>query len=180
MINWFKIRATKLIKCLAIVLVGAFFITIFRASHLTSNPSLGGLYLLADTTTTATTIGTWYDMNGRFGDGYNVNFTADTDGLIYTGESKLFYFAGSSNASVDKVCTITYGLFKNSETSPIDVGFATPVTFSHANSYNDFSLTRFVWLSTSDTIKIKFKSTASTTVLETNQLSVSLFQLRVL
>ena len=159
-----------------ILILGISFIFVLKSSYLVT-PAIGGLHLLSDSTTTMATLGTWTPLIGRFGDGNNIRFELTTSGLVYKGETSKFLFNGSSNAKSDKVALITYGLFKNSETEPIDYGFESVMNFEHANSCNGLSITRILTLYKNDTLNVKGKSSVNATDLTVGKLNVTFVQL---
>lgn len=136
------------------------------------------VYLAADSTTSLTTASTYYPIKARFTNGNAVDFTLIPNvGIKYTHpDSHTFIFFGSSNAYANKSCTLTYGLFKNSEANPVNGG-VTPVTFSNANSYKDFSINRQCTLTQNDTLKFKMMSSFDNTDITIKTLNLTIIQI---
>ena len=125
-------------------------------------------------TTTLTTAGDYYSIDGTFSDGDCKNFTVASDGTItYNGnDGTIFQFVGVSDLEVDKACEITYALEKN---SVIDTTSTTPHTFVAASKIDGIAITRVISLNNGDVLKIKAKSTVNTTLMTANTLFLTFF-----
>jgi len=87
----------------------------------------GQLRLLATTDTLLATAETYYKIAGLMGDGYSRGFTVENNQLIYNSIKKnYFLFNGASDLQVNKLCELTYSLYKN---DVLVTGAQTPHTF---------------------------------------------------
>ena len=117
--------------------------------------------------TTITDADTYYSIAGTFTDGACQGFNVASDGTITCLSSGCFLLNGVSDLQVDKACTITYALEKN---SVIDTTSTTPHTFSSASKIDSISITRNVYLEKGDVLKVKAKSDTANTTMTANTL----------
>jgi hypothetical protein len=141
----------------------------------TSSPVVnrGQLKLSAPETTTLTTIGQYYQINGVFTDGSVNNFTLAADGtLTYHGPDCAFLMNGSSDYASDKTAEVTYGLYLNGVLAP---GAETPHDFDAANKTENIAINVLVDLTAGDYINVYAKSDSATTVISLASLIVTFY-----
>ena len=111
---------------------------------------------------------------GTFTDGNIHNFTVDSDNarLIYTGEDGVFLATGISDLSIDKIGTVTYGLYKNGE---LVEGAETEHTFQTSARTSNISIVRICPLEKGDYIEVWAKSTDKTMALTVKTLMLTLW-----
>ena len=148
----------------------------FYTGNYRQNPHYKGCARLDDTQAPITAIltdsATWYKLSDNIVDGDCVGFELDGSGtLTYTGPNgKVFLFVGNANIKADKVCDVTFALYKN---GLIKSDAKTPVTFDHANSYQQISINRGLSLNHGDTLEVFANSSVNTTALNVFFFSIS-------
>ena len=133
-------------------------------------------YMTPETNVTLTTANEYYTIKGTMNNGTSFGWSCIGDSAIVYSykDSCIHTFWGNSDMKANKLCTITYALFRNSEAAPFDDGCVTPRTLEYANSYVGMTINRDIWIHTNDTLYIKAKSTAANTTLTIYQLQINL------
>ena len=147
---------------------------IYVNGHLQNTICKGQMALSASQVTTLTTADLYYKIAGTWGDGLLENFEIDAGGkLTFNGCSGTgFLFNGVSDLKVDKVCTLTYGLYLNGS---LVSGAETPHDFTAASKVESISITKIISLTPGDEIEIYAKSNAATTSLTSETLLITMW-----
>lgn len=122
-----------------------------------------GQVIDALTNTDLTLADQYYKINGPFTAMDLHAFIHNIDGtLTYTGTLKHFLFSGASDLGVNKVCRITYALFKNGVLVP---GAETPHDFTAQAKVENISITAILGATKDDYFAVYGKSSVADTVL---------------
>lgn len=131
-------------------------------------------HLSSSEVTTCTDADTYYKIGGSWSDGNGSNngFVFDGSGKItYVGESGSFMlFNGTSDLKANKVCQVTYALYKNG--SLLDNN-ETPTSFAHANAIRNISLSNIIPVNKGDYFEIYVKSDTASTDVTSNSLMLT-------
>jgi len=134
----------------------------------------GQMRLTPDTTLAFAAANTFEKIVGTWLDGGLFKFTSDGLGaLTYTGPDAWFLFNGVSDLQVNKVCELSYALYKNG--AFVD-GTETPHTFTSAAKTSNISITRICELQTGDIIEVYAKCDGVTFIATFKSLIVTLWK----
>lgn len=137
--------------------------------------SRGQMSIATGTTLAFGGTNTYQKVVGTWADGFSNNFTISNanDRITYTGtQTMVFLFNGVADASVDKACITTFGLYKN---GTLITGAETPHGFTSASKIGTVSIARLIELKQGDFLEVWAKVDTSAVTITFNTLSISFF-----
>jgi len=133
----------------------------------------GQLTLPVATVTSLVLADTYYPVSGNFTDGSIKNFILSSNGeLKYIGYGNTFLLSGVADIKVNKLCQITFGLYKN---GMLCENAETPHTFTGADRIHSIAITRLVYGEHDDIYQVYAKSSEVNTDLTVEGLAVNLW-----
>lgn len=137
--------------------------------------SRGQMSIALGTTLAFANINIYEKVIGTWSDGFSNNFVISdaNDRITYTGgQTMVFLFNGTADASVDKACVTTFGLYKNGILIP---GAETLHGFTSPAKVGTVSIAKLIELKQGDYLEVWAKVDTTAVTITFNVLSILFF-----